>query len=205
MTVDAKVVKILRQKTGAGVMDCKEALTIADGDMDSAVEVLRKKGIAKAEKKLGRKADQGSVVAYIHPGNRVGVLLEINCETDFVAKTDNFNRFAKDIAMQVAAANPLTVSREQLDTIIVAKERNIYMEQAKALGKPEKVLNKIVEGKIEKFYQENCLLEQPFIKDNDKTVKDILSETVASLGENITISRFARYEVGEGFVSNGEG
>ena len=205
MTVDAKVVKILRQKTGAGVMDCKEALTIANGDMDSAVEVLRKKGIAKAEKKLGRKADQGSVVAYIHPGNRVGVLLEINCETDFVAKTDNFNRFAKDIAMQVAAANPLTVSREQLDTIIVAKERNIYMEQAKALGKPEKVLNKIVEGKIEKFYQEKCLLEQPFIKDNDKTVKDILSETVASLGENITISRFARYEVGEGFVSNGEG
>ena len=145
------------------------------------------------------------MVAYIHPGNRVGVLLEINCETDFVAKTDNFNRFAKDIAMQVAAANPLTVSREQLDTIIVAKERNIYMEQAKALGKPEKVLNKIVEGKIEKFYQEMCLLEQPFIKDNDKTVKDILSETVASLGENITISRFARYEVGEGFVSNGEG
>jgi elongation factor Ts len=145
------------------------------------------------------------VVAYIHPGNRVGVLLEINCETDFVAKTDNFNRFAKNIAMQVAAANPLTVSREQLDTIIVAKERNIYMEQAKALGKPEKVLNKIVEGKIEKFYQEMCLLEQPFIKDNDKTVKDILSETVASLGENITISRFARYEVGEGFVSNGEG
>ena len=145
------------------------------------------------------------MVAYIHPGNRVGVLLEINCETDFVAKTDNFNRFAKDIAMQVAAANPLTVSREQLDTIIVAKERNIYMEQAKALGKPEKVLNKIVEGKIEKFYQEKCLLEQPFIKDNDKTVKDILSETVASLGENITISRFARYEVGEGFVSNGEG
>ena len=205
MTVDAKVVKILRQKTGAGVMDCKEALITADGDMDSAVEVLRKKGIAKAEKKLGRKADQGSVVAYIHPGNRVGVLLEINCETDFVAKTDNFNRFAKDIAMQVAAANPLTVSREQLDTIIVAKERNIYMEQAKALGKPEKVLNKIVEGKIEKFYQEMCLLEQPFIKDNDKTVKDILSETVASLGENITISRFARYEVGEGFVSNGEG
>ena len=205
MTVGAKEVRSLREKTGAGIMDCKEALVTAEGDMDKAVELLRKLGIAKAEKKVGRKADQGVVLSYVHPGNRIGVLVEVNCETDFVAKTDNFNRFAKDIAMQVAAANPLTVSREQLDTIIVAKERNIYMEQAKALGKPEKVLNKIVEGKIEKFYQEMCLLEQPFIKDNDKTVKDILSETVASLGENITISRFARYEVGEGFVSNGEG
>ena len=137
MVVDAKVVKILRQKTGAGIMDCKEALTIAEGDMDSAVEVLRKKGIAKAEKKVGRKADQGSVVAYIHPGNRVGVLVEINCETDFVAKTDSFHIFAKDVAMQVAAANPLTVSREQIDNVIIDKERNIYLEQAKALGKPE--------------------------------------------------------------------
>ncbi len=205
MVVDAKVVKILRQKTGAGIMDCKEALTIAEGDMDSAVEVLRKKGIAKAEKKVGRKADQGSVVAYIHPGNRVGVLVEINCETDFVAKTDSFHSFAKDIAMQVAAANPLTVSREQIDNVIIEKERNIYLEQAKALGKPEKVLDKIVEGKIEKYYQEKCLLEQAFIKDNDKTVQDILTETVASLGENISISRFTRYEVGEGLVSNGEG
>ena len=205
MVVDAKVVKILRQKTGAGIMDCKEALTIAEGDMDSAVEVLRKKGIAKAEKKVGRKADQGSVVAYIHPGNRVGVLVEINCETDFVAKTDSFHGFAKNIAMQVAAANPLTVSREQIDNVIIDKERNIYLEQAKALGKPEKVLDKIVEGKIEKYYQEKCLLEQAFIKDNDKTVQDILTETVASLGENISISRFTRYEVGEGLVSNGEG
>ncbi len=205
MVVDAKVVKILRQKTGAGIMDCKEALTIAEGDMDSAVEVLRKKGIAKAEKKVGRKADQGSVVAYIHPGNRVGVLVEINCETDFVAKTDSFHIFAKDVAMQVAAANPLTVSREQIDNVIIEKERNIYLEQAKALGKPEKVLDKIVEGKIEKYYQEKCLLEQAFIKDNDKTVQDILTETVASLGENISISRFTRYEVGEGLVSNGEG
>jgi elongation factor Ts len=205
MTVNAKVVKKLRQKTGAGIMDCKEALTITNGDIDSAVEVLRKKGIAKAEKKVGRKADQGSVVAYIHPGNRVGVLVEINCETDFVAKTDSFHGFAKNIAMQVAAANPLTVSREQVDNVIIEKERNIYFEQAKSLGKPEKVLDKIVEGKIEKFYQEKCLLEQPFIKDNDKTVQDILTETVASLGENISISRFTRYEVGEGLVSNGEG
>ena len=205
MTVNAKVVKKLRQKTGAGIMDCKEALTITNGDIDSAVEVLRKKGIAKAEKKVGRKADQGSVVAYIHPGNRVGVLVEINCETDFVAKTDSFHIFAKDVAMQVAAANPLTVSREQIDNVIIDKERNIYLEQAKALGKPEKVLDKIVEGKIEKYYQEKCLLEQAFIKDNDKTVQDILTETVASLGENISISRFTRYEVGEGLVSNGEG
>jgi len=205
MIVDAKEVKILREKTGAGIMDCKEALTIAEGDMDSAVEVLRKKGIAKAEKKVGRKADQGAVVAYIHPGSRVGVLVEINCETDFVAKTDGFNRLAKDIAMQVAAANPLTVSRKHVDEIVIERERNIYFEQAKSMGKPENVMNRIVEGRLEKFYQEKCLLEQPFIKDNDKTVQDILTETIASLGENISIARFARYEVGEGFAANGEG
>ncbi len=205
MIVDAKEVKILREKTGAGIMDCKEALTLAEGDMDSAVEVLRKKGIAKAEKKVGRKADQGAVVAYIHPGSRVGVLVEINCETDFVAKTDGFNRLAKDIAMQVAAANPLTVSRKHVDEIVIERERNIYLEQAKSMGKPENVMNRIVEGRLEKFYQEKCLLEQPFIKDNDKTVQDILTETITSLGENISIARFARYEVGEGFAANGEG
>ncbi|MFQ6608624.1 MAG: translation elongation factor Ts [Fidelibacterota bacterium] len=203
--VDAKVVKILRQKTGAGIMDCKEALLAANGDMESAVEVLRKKGIAKAEKKVGRKADQGAVVAYIHPGNRIGVLVEVNCETDFVAKTDGFNRFIKDIAMQIAAADPLTITREQIDEIVIERERDIYMEQAKSMGKPDNVINKIVDGRLEKFYQEKCLLEQPFIKDNDKTVKDILTETIASLGENITIARFARYEVGESFAANGEG
>lgn len=205
MIVDAKVVKILRQKTGAGIMDCKEALLAANGDMESAVEVLRKKGIAKAEKKVGRKADQGAVVAYIHPGNRIGVLVEVNCETDFVAKTDGFNRFIKDIAMQIAAADPLTITREQIDEIVIERERDIYMEQAKSMGKPDNVINKIVDGRLEKFYQEKCLLEQPFIKDNDKTVKDILTETIASLGENITIARFARYEVGESFAANGEG
>lgn len=204
MSIDATVVKELRSRTGAGIMDCKEALLESDGDMSGAIEFLRKKGITKAEKKAGRQADQGAVLSYIHPGNRIGVLVEVNCETDFVAKTDGFRRFVKDVAMQIAASNPLSVTREDVDVALVEKEKEIYSEQARSSGKPENIIGKIVDGRLEKFYQEICLMEQPFIKDNDKTVQDVLTETIATLGENIAIARFSRFEVGEGFSPNGQ-
>ncbi len=204
MNIDAKSVKNLRERTGAGIMDCKEALTVANGNIDSAIKVLRKKGIAKAEKKAGRKADQGIVLSYIHPGSRIGVLLEVNCETDFVAKTETFIRIVKDFAMQIAATNPLTIKRDDLDPILVEREREIYKAQAESLRKPQNIIDKIVDGKIEKYYQEVCLLEQNFIKDNDKTIQDLLTSTISSVGENVTISRFSRYEVGELISSNGE-
>lgn len=206
MTIDAKKVKSLRDRTGAGIMDCKEALVATDGNMDRAVEVLRKKGIAKADMKMGRRADQGVAISYVHPGNRIGVLVEVNCETDFVAKTEDFIRFARDMAMQIAATNPLAVDREAVDPAVVEREKEIYKEQARSLGKKsDDIVAKIVNGRVEKFYQENCLLEQPFIKDHEKSVQDILTETIASLGENITISRFARFEVGENSSPDGEG
>ncbi|MFQ6673622.1 MAG: translation elongation factor Ts [Fidelibacterota bacterium] len=205
MTIDAKIVKALRERTGAGIMDCKEALLSAGGDMDKAVEVLRKKGIAKADKKMGRKAEQGVAISYVHPGNRIGVLVEINCETDFVAKTDGFIRFARDIAMQIAATGPLAITRDEVDDTIIEREREIYREQARSMGKPDEILERIAEGRMEKFFQENCLLEQSFIKDHDKTVQDVLIETIATLGENIAISRFARFEVGETASPNGQG
>jgi len=204
MTVGAKEVRSLREKTGAGIMDCKEALVTAEGDMDKAVELLRKLGIAKAEKKVGRKADQGVVLSYVHPGNRIGVLVEVNCETDFVAKTDGFTRLVKDLAMQIAATNPMTVTRDGIDETTIEREKDIYREQAKSMGKPGKVVDKVVEGRLEKFYQESCLLEQQFIKDHEKTVQDILTENIAILGENISVARFARFEIGEGPSSNGE-
>ena len=204
MSIDAQIVKDLRVRTGAGIMDCKEALIESNGDVDIAIDFLRKKGIAKAEKKAGRKADQGVVHSYIHPGNRIGVLIEINCETDFVAKTDGFQEFVKDIAMQVAATNPLAVSRENLEASIVKKEQEIYTEQAKESGKPANVIEKIVAGRIEKFFQETCLLEQSYIKDGDKSVQDVMTETIAKLGENISIARFSRFEVGEALSSNGK-
>ncbi|MFQ6615801.1 MAG: translation elongation factor Ts [Fidelibacterota bacterium] len=205
MAIDAMKVKALRERTGAGIMDCKEALVATDGNMDRAVEVLRKRGIAKADKKLGRRADQGVAISYVHPGNRIGVLVEVNCETDFVAKTDDFLRFARDMAMQIAATNPLAVSRDAIDSDVIDREREIYKEQALSMGnKPDTIIEKIVNGKVEKFYQENCLLEQPFIKDHEKSVQDVLTETIASLGENITIARFARFEVGENSSPDGE-
>ncbi|MAG21497.1 MAG: translation elongation factor Ts [Candidatus Marinimicrobia bacterium] len=204
MTVDAKVVRSLREKTGAGIMDCKEALVNAEGDMDKAVELLRKLGIAKAEKKVGRKADQGVVLSYVHPGNRIGVLVEVNCETDFVAKTDGFTSLVKDLAMQVAATGPMAITREEIDETTVDREKDIYREQAKSMGKPDNVVDKVVEGRLEKFYQENCLLEQQFIKDHEKTVQNLIKENIAALGENIAVARFARFEVGEGPSSNGE-
>ena len=204
MTIDARIVKDLRSRTGAGIMDCKEALLDSDGNVEKAVDFLRKKGIAKAEKKAGREADQGAVLSYIHPGNRIGVLLEVKCETDFVAKTDGFQTFVKDVAMQIAATNPLSVTRDGIDSVVVDKEKEIFTEQAKLSGKPDNVLEKIIEGRTEKFYQENCLLEQSFIKDSDKSVQDILMETIATLGENISIARFSRFEVGDVLSSNGQ-
>ena len=204
MTIDASIVKDLRSRTGAGIMDCKEALLDSDGNVEKAVDFLRKKGITKAEKKAGREADQGVVLSYIHPGNRIGVLVEVNCETDFVAKTDGFQTFVKDVAMQIAATNPLSVTRDGIDSVVVDKEKEIFTEQAKLSGKPDNVLEKIIEGRIEKFYQEICLLEQSFIKDSDKSVKDILMETIATLGENISIARFSRFEVGDTLSSNGQ-
>ena len=204
MTIDANIVKDLRGRTGAGFMDCKEALLESDGNVEKAVDFLRKKGIAKAEKKAGREADKGVVLSYIHPGNRIGVLVEVNCETDFVAKTDGFQMFVKNVAMQIAATNPLSVTRDGIDSVVVDKEKEIFTEQAKLSGKPDNVLEKIIEGRIEKFYQENCLLEQSFIKDSDKSVQDILMETIATLGENISIARFSRFEVGDVLSSNGQ-
>ena len=204
MTIDANIVKDLRSRTGAGIMDCKEALLDSDGNVEKAVDFLRKKGITKAEKKAGREADQGVVLSYIHPGNRIGVLVEVNCETDFVAKTDGFQMFVKNVAMQIAATNPLSVTRDGIDSVVVDKEKEIFTEQAKLSGKPDNVLEKIIEGRIEKFYQEICLLEQSFIKDSDKSVKDILMETIATLGENISIARFSRFEVGDTLSSNGQ-
>ncbi|RLD16442.1 elongation factor Ts [candidate division KSB1 bacterium] len=195
--ITAAMVKQLRDKTGAGMMDCKKALQEAEGDFDKAVEILRKKGIAKAAKRAGREANEGVVTAYIHPGSKLGVLVEINCETDFVANTDDFQTFAKNIAMHIAASNPLAIRREDLDQEVLNKEKEIYREQALASGKPEHIVEKIVEGRMEKYFSEVCLLEQPYVKDPDKTVKDLLTETIAKVGENVTIKRFARFRIGE--------
>ncbi len=195
--ISASIVKDLRARTGAGIMDCKEALKNCNGNVDEAIDFLRKKGIAKAEKKAGRQAEQGTVLSYIHPGNRIGVLVEVNCETDFVAKTDDFLNLARNIAMQIAATNPMSLDRDSIDQTKLEKEKEILLEQAKSSGKPESILDKIVDGRIEKYFQENCLLEQSYIKDADKSVQDILTESVATLGENISIARFARFEVGD--------
>lgn len=197
MTITASMVKALRDRTGAGMMECKKALQETGGDMDKAVDVLRKKGIQAASKRAGRTTRDGLIVSYIHPGDRLGVLLEINCETDFVARTEEFRQLAKDVAMQVAAASPIAVSRDRLPEEVVQKERAIYGAQALTSGKPAQVVDHIVEGKLGKFFQEVCLLEQPFVKDQDKTVEERIKETMATLGENITINRFVRYRLGE--------
>jgi len=197
MEITATQVKALRDRTGIGMMDCKAALKEAQGDIDKAVDVLRKKGIAKAEKKAVRAATDGVIWSYIHPGNKIGVLVEVNCETDFVAKNDDFINFVKDVAMHIAATSPAAIRREEIDSKIVEKEREIYKEQALSQNKPEKILERIVDGKMVKFYQENCLLEQAFVKDPQKTVKEYLTETIARIGENINISRFVRFQLGE--------
>ena len=197
MEISASAVKELRDKTGAGMMDCKKALGESGGDVQKAIDYLRQKGLAAAAKKADRVAADGAVGAYVHPGGKIGVLVEINCETDFVARTAEFQMLVKDIAMQVAAANPHCVRREEVSSEHLEKEKSIYRQQALETGKPEKVVDKIVDGKIERFYSEVCLLEQAFIKDPDKKVGDVVNDAVARLGENIQIRRFARYHLGE--------
>ncbi|NLU46707.1 MAG: translation elongation factor Ts [Syntrophomonadaceae bacterium] len=192
------MVKELRERTGAGMLDCKKALEATGGDIEKAIDELRTKGLAKAAKKAGRIASEGLVTSYIHGGGRIGVLVEVNCETDFVAKTEDFKQFAHNIAMQIAAANPSYVAREEVPQAVLDHEREILRAQALEEGKPEKVIDKMVEGRLEKYFKENCLLEQPYIKDPDKTVQQIVLETISKLGENINIRRFARFEVGEG-------
>jgi len=197
MSIDAKLVKALREKTGAGMMDCKKALLESEGNIENAVDYLRKSGISKAEKKGTRATKEGLIYSYIHAGGRLGVLLEINCETDFVAKTDGFTDLAHSLAMQIAATNPIAIDRESIANNIVDKEKGIYKEQAKSSGKPGNIIEKMVEGRLSKFFQENCLMEQAYIKDPDKKVSDLVTETIATLGENITISKYTRFAVGE--------
>ncbi len=197
MEITAQIVKELREKTGAGMMDCKKALTETDGDFDKAINYLREKGIAKAASKAGRSTKEGIIVSYIHPGDKLGVMVEINCETDFVARTDDFRQFAKDIAMQIAATSPLAVSRDGIDAQVVEQEKQIYRQQTINEGKPEKILDKIVSGKLDKYYSEVCLMEQAFVKDSEKTITDLLNGVIAKLGENISIKRFVRFRLGE--------
>ena len=202
MKISAKTVKDLRERTGAGMMDCKKALLQSDGDLDKAIDFLRKSGIAKAEKKGSRTASEGIIYSYIHHGDKLGVLLELNCETDFVAKTDGFNALANNLAMQIAATNPISIDRDSIDKIYLQKEESIFKEQALSSGKPENVVDKIVNGKLEKLYSEICLLDQLYIKDTDKKISDLLNEAIATLGENIVIARFIRFAVGENSSSS---
>lgn len=204
MAVTVDMIKELREKTGSGMMDCKKALTESNGDMEKAVAWLREKGIASADKKSTRIAAEGIVDAYIHAAGRVGVLIEVNIETDFAAKNDDFRRMVRDIAMQVAAMSPRWVSKADVPEDELAKEREICRNQAINEGKPEKIIDKIVEGRLAKFYQDNCLLEQGFVKDDSKTVGTLVKEMIASVGENITVRRFVRYEMGEGLQKREE-
>jgi elongation factor Ts len=197
MEVSLDKVKLLREKTGAGIMNCKNALAESGGDLDAAVEFLRKKGVAKASKLVSRRASEGLVHAYIHPGGRIGALVEINCETDFVARTDEFRDLVNDIAIQVAATAPLALAREDLDDAVIEKEKEIYREHALAEGKPEKVLDRIVEGRLEKFYEEVCLLEQSFVKDPDTKIADLVKEFSGKVGENVVVRRFTRFQLGD--------
>jgi len=197
LTIDANTVKQLRDKTGAGMMDCKNALKESNGDLDGAIDYLRKSGAAKAEKKGSRATKEGLVYSYIHAGGRLGVMIEVNCETDFVAKTDGFIELSHNLAMQIAATNPISLDKNSVPDDIIAKEKEIYTEQAKSSGKPDNIIDKMVEGRLSKFFQENCLMEQAYIKDSDKKVSDLMTETIATLGENITISKFTRFAVGE--------
>ena len=205
MNIDAKLVKSLRDKTGAGMMDCKKALVESSGDIEKAVDHLRKSGVAKAEKKGSRDTKEGLVYSYIHAGGRLGVLIELNCETDFVAKTDGFTELAHNLAMQDAATNPISMDKNSIGEEIISREKDIFKEQAKSEGKPDNIIEKIVEGRLVKFYQESCLIEQTYIKNPDKKIKDLLNETIATLGENITINRYIRFAIGESLPpSNGQ-
>ncbi|GIX48695.1 MAG: elongation factor Ts [Candidatus Tectimicrobiota bacterium] len=197
MQITSAMVKALRDKTGAGIMDCKEALIASEGSMEKAIEYLRKKGLQMAAKRSTRQAQEGLVGAYIHAGGRLGVLVEVNCETDFVARTDDFQALVHDLAMQIAASNPLYISREDVPPEVVAKERHILEVQAQEAGRPPQAIPKIVEGRLEKYFQEVCLLEQPFIKEPKITVGERIKSVIAKVGENITVRRFARFQVGE--------
>jgi elongation factor Ts len=200
LEISAAVVKELREKTGVGMMDCKAALKESNGDIEKAIEYLRKKGIATAQKRGGRQTSEGQIQSYIHAGGKIGVLIEVNCETDFSGKTQDFTDFVKNMAMQIAATSPIAIDRESISPEVLAKERDIYLTQAKESGKPEKVWEKIVEGKVTKFYSEACLLEQPYVKNSDIKVQDVLNELIAKTGENIILRRFIRYQLGD---SNG--
>ncbi len=195
--ISAAMVKELRQATGSGIMDCKRVLAEAEGDMSTAVDLLRKKGLAKAAKRAGRSTSEGLIYSYIHTGAKLGVLVEVNCESDFVAKTDDFATFVKNIAMHIAAANPAGLVPEDVDSAVIEKEREIFRAQMLEEGKPENIIDKIVEGKIEKFYKDVCLMSQQYVKDPQKNITDVLKETIAKIGENIQIKRFVRFQIGE--------
>ena len=197
MEISASLVKELREKTGVGIMDCKKALKESAGDLEKAVDFLRQKGIATAQKRGGRATSEGQVQSYIHAGGKIGVLVEVNCETDFTGKTDEFREMVRNIAMHIAASNPIAVDRDGIPPEVLVKEKNIFAIQARESGKPEKVIDKIVEGKMGKFYSESCLLEQPYVKNPDITVHDLLNEMIAKTGENMVIKRFVRYQLGE--------
>ncbi|MXX11463.1 MAG: translation elongation factor Ts [Nitrospira sp. SB0667_bin_9] len=197
MSSMSTLVKELRGKTGAGILDCQNALKETGSDIEKAIDLLRQRGLAAAQKKAGRETKEGVVSSYIHAGSKIGVLVEVNCETDFVARNEEFQELVKDVALQIAAANPSCVKREQVPSEQVEREKAIYLAQAKELGKPEAAIDKIVQGKLEKFYQENCLLEQSFIKDPNVSITEILTQKIAKLGENISIARFTRYQLGQ--------
>jgi elongation factor Ts len=196
-TISAAIVKQLREKTGTGMMDCKQALTECDGDMDKAVDFLRKKGLATAAKRAGRAMSEGVIESYIHLGGKIGVMVEVNCETDFVAKNDEFKEFVKNIAMHIAATDPLGVKEADISEEIINREKEVYKGQALEMGKPEKMIDKIVEGKLNKFLKDSCLLNQVYVRDSELVVADLLNELIAKMGENITINRFTRFQIGE--------
>ncbi len=202
MEVSASMVKDLREKTGAGMMDCKKALSETGGDFQKAVDYLRQKGLATAAKRAGRIASEGRIGSYIHAGGKIGVMVEVNCETDFVAKTDDFQVFSKDVAMHIAASNPSYVRREEVPPEVLEREKEIYRAQARDAKKPDKIIDKIVDGKLEKFYGEVCLLEQPFVKDPDITIQDLLNGFIGKVGEKVEIRRFTRFQVGEGIAKS---
>lgn len=195
--ISAAMVKELRQATGSGIMDCKRVLAEAEGDMEKAIDLLRTKGLANAAKRAGRSTSEGLVYSYIHTGAKLGVLVEVNCESDFVAKTDDFISFVKNIAMHIAAANPVGLTKDDVDPAVIEKEKEIYRAQMLEEGKPENIIDKIVEGKVDKFYKEICLLSQPYVKDPQQTITDLLKETISKIGENIQIKRFVRFQIGE--------
>ena len=196
-TISAKEVKELRDRTGAGMMECKAALQESNGDMEGAIDILRAKGAAKAAKRAGREATEGAIGSYIHMGGKIGVMVEVNCETDFVARNDQFQQLVRDLAMHIAAASPVAVRREEIDAELVERERNVYREQMKESGKPEKIWDKIVDGKLDKFFQESTLMEQPFVKNPDLTIQQLVTDISAKTGENIVVRRFARFALGE--------